>query len=109
MSGREFELVGFAHTWGEHRVFFQEPGQTRVRSLPATWTDVGGPDPFLALSAGRACFRPEDLLRLALLLTELQARPCKRDYAAHVKVNMPAAKRRSAKSGDQLHIQDENG
>jgi len=65
-------LVGFAHTWGEYRVFFQEPGQTRVRSLPATWTDVGGPDPFLVLSAGSAYFRPEDLLRLALLVIEVQ-------------------------------------
>src|SRR6266550_8524857 len=49
LSGHEYELVGFAHTWGEHRVFFREPGQTRVRSLPANWTDVGGADAFLVL------------------------------------------------------------
>jgi len=75
-SGQEYELVGFGHTWGEHRVFFREAGQTRVRSLPATWTDVSGPDPFLVLSAGRSHFRPEDLLQLALLLTKLKGR-CK--------------------------------
>jgi hypothetical protein len=76
LSGREYELVGFAHTWGEHRVFFREPGQARVRSLPATWTDVVGADAFVALSAGRSYFRPEDLLQLALLLKVLKPR-CK--------------------------------
>jgi len=65
-------LAGFAHTWGEHRVFFREPGQTRMRSLPATWTDVVAVDPFVVVSAGRSYFRPEDLLRLALLLHELK-------------------------------------
>jgi hypothetical protein len=67
-----FELAGFAHTWGEHRVFFREPGQTRMRSLPATWTDVVAGDPFVVVSAGRSYFRLEDLLQLALLLHELK-------------------------------------
>jgi len=58
-------------------VFFREAGQTTVRSLPATWTDVEGPDPFLVLAAGRACFRVEDLLLLAELLRELSRRDCK--------------------------------
>lgn len=74
LSGNEYELVGYGHTWGEHRVFFREPGQTRVRSLPASWTDVNGADPFLVRSAGRSHFRAEDLLKLALLLSELQHR-----------------------------------
>jgi hypothetical protein len=39
-----------------------------VRSLPAAWTDVEGPDPFLALAAGRTFFRVADLLALARLL-----------------------------------------
>jgi hypothetical protein len=69
-------LVGFAHTWGEHRVFFRKPGQTRIQSLAATWTDVVDPDPFLAVSAGRAHFRPSDLLQLVALLRELKSR-CK--------------------------------
>ena len=72
LDGREYELIGYAHTWGEHRVFFREPGQTRLRSLPAIWTDVDGPDPFLVLSAGRAYFRPQDLLQLAGILAELK-------------------------------------
>ena len=74
MSGLEFELVGYAHTWGEHRVFFREPGQSRVRSLQAGWTDVEAPAPFVERSAGRAHFRPDDLVALACLLGEVCSR-----------------------------------
>ena len=49
-------------------MFFREPGEDRVRSLPARWTDVDGPDPFLALAAGRTPFRVEDLLALARIV-----------------------------------------
>jgi hypothetical protein len=70
-------MVGFAHTWGEHRVFYREPGRTQVHSLPATWTDVVADDAFVALSAGRSCFRPEDLLQLAALLRDLKRGWCK--------------------------------
>jgi len=45
-----------------------------VRSLPAGWTDVKGPDPFLVLAAGRTCFRVADLLALATLVAELDRR-----------------------------------
>jgi hypothetical protein len=65
-------MVGFAHTWGEHRMFFREPGQTQVCSLPATWTDVVAVGAFVALSAGRSYFRPEDLLQLASLQRDLK-------------------------------------
>jgi hypothetical protein len=58
-------------------VFFREPGRTQVRSLPASWTDVEGPDAFLELGAGRAHFRVGDLLHLAALLEELAGRACK--------------------------------
>ena len=73
MNGQDYEMVGFAHTWGEHRVFFRKPGQTRIHSLPASWTDIVGADAFLVLSAGRSHFRPEDLVQLALLLSELKS------------------------------------
>ena len=45
-----------------------------MRSLPAGWTDVEGPDPFLVVAAGRAHFRVEDLLALAALLEKLDGR-----------------------------------
>jgi hypothetical protein len=60
--------VGYAHTWGEHRVFFRMAGEERVRSMPAGWTDVEGIDPAIALGSGRAHFRVDDLLALARLL-----------------------------------------
>src|SRR5579859_6019233 len=60
LSGREYEMVGFAHTWAEHRVFFRDPERTQVRSLPATWTDVVAPDPFVVLAAGRSYFRTHE-------------------------------------------------
>jgi hypothetical protein len=66
-------MVGFAHTWGEHRVFFKKPGNdVHVCSLPARWTDVEGPDPVVAAGAGRAHFQVADLLALARLLREVE-------------------------------------
>ena len=38
--------------------------------MPASWTDVVDPDPFVVLAAGRSLFRVEDLLALAALLAE---------------------------------------
>lgn len=54
-------------------MFFRLPGEERVRSMPAGWTDVEGPDPFLVLAAGRSAFRVDDLLALVRLLAELTA------------------------------------
>ena len=77
--GEEYELVGFTHTWGEHRVFFRKPGDERVCSLPAGWTDVEDPDPFVVMAAGRSLFRPADLLALADVLEGLSSpRPRRR-------------------------------
>jgi uncharacterized protein DUF5372 len=97
-------LVGFGHTWGEHRVFFREPGQTRVRSLPAIWTDLGGADPFLVISAGRALFRPEDLLKLVRLLAELQEPRRKSDSAVDVRRITPGIAERSSSSRLRLPV-----
>jgi Family of unknown function (DUF5372) len=72
LSGQDYELAGYGHAWGEQRVIFREPGQPGIRSLPADWTDIGGPDPFLVVSAGRSHFRLDDLLRLVGLLRELK-------------------------------------
>lgn len=76
LTGQEFELVAYAHSWGDHRVFFRVPGEERVRSLPAAWTDVEGPDPFLALAGGRTLFRVADLVALVRLLAEQPAGRC---------------------------------
>jgi hypothetical protein len=85
LKGQEYELVGFTHTWGEHRVFFRMPGDQRVCSVPASWTDVEGPDAFVVVSAGRSLFRPAELVALADLLEGL--RPPKR--SRRVRRTMP--------------------
>ena len=50
-------------TWGEYRVFYYDAGGT-LAAVPAQWTDVGDPDPFVTLAHGRSYCRPTDLLRL---------------------------------------------
>lgn len=70
-------MVGFTHTWGEHRVFFRKPGDQRIYSVPAGWTDAEGPDAFAALSDGRSLFRVDDLLALGAVVDELSQRNCK--------------------------------
>jgi hypothetical protein len=67
LAGREFDLVVRKNNWAEDRVFFfADDGQ--LTSLPAGWTDVDPPDPFVAVAAGRSAFTVEDLLALATLL-----------------------------------------
>jgi lipopolysaccharide biosynthesis protein len=56
--------------WGEDRVvYFDAKG--RLRSMLASWTDLGDQDAFMQASGGRSWFRPDDLLRLSSLLSEL--------------------------------------
>jgi hypothetical protein len=42
----------------------------QLRSVPVTWTDVVPPDPFVDMAAGRALFRPDDLLAVVSLIQE---------------------------------------
>ena len=90
LSGQEFELVGYAHTWGEHRVFFRQPGEERVHSLPAGWTDVEGVDPFLVIAGrpgalpGRGPPRPG-----GPVCASSKARRRKVHYAAYVRRILP--------------------
>jgi hypothetical protein len=60
---QEFELVGCRQNWGEDRVWFHDR-EGLLRSIPTTWTDVAGIDPYVAVAAGRALFRIPDLLEL---------------------------------------------
>jgi hypothetical protein len=70
LYGESFELLSHRSSWGEDRVTFHDR-EGRLRSVPASWTSVVGPDPFVALSAGRAVFRVEDLLALVALVRAL--------------------------------------
>ena len=55
------------------RVWYQAADGT-VRTVPRAWTSLATRDPFEVIAAGRACFRPDDLLRRAALLNEVRHR-----------------------------------
>ena len=68
LSGQQFPLLAQRVAWGEPRVFFHDPVTRSLRSLPTAWTDLAPPDPFVALSAGRAILRLSDLQALVRLV-----------------------------------------
>ena len=77
------ELAAQAREWGEERVYYRDPS-ARMRFLPACWTSITTPDPFVLIAEGRACFRLVDLIRLQGLVKELQG-----TSDLGVKENMP--------------------
>jgi hypothetical protein len=65
-------LAAHGREWGEERVYYRDRNG-RMRFLPARWTSLAAPDPFVLAAAGRAYFRLEDLLQLQDRLKELQS------------------------------------
>jgi hypothetical protein len=63
-------LAARGREWGEERVYYRD-GLGRLRFLPACWTSLAAPDPFIQTAAGRAYFRLETLIRL-----EAQVKAC---------------------------------
>jgi hypothetical protein len=59
--------------WGEERVMYVD-AQGRLRGMLLSWTSLGGGDLFTQASAGRSWWRPDDLVRLAALISDLQPR-----------------------------------
>jgi Family of unknown function (DUF5372) len=72
MCGCDFEFVEHKLNWGEDRVWLHDENGT-LFSLPAGWTDVPAPDPFVVVAAGRCPFTAESLLAVADLLDRLRA------------------------------------
>ena len=68
LSGQSFEFVKRLQTWQSDLVYFLDSAGELV-SVPAAWTDLVPPDPFVAVAAGRAAFRAEDLAELAELVS----------------------------------------
>jgi hypothetical protein len=58
--------------WGDDLIFYRDH-LGYVTALPTRWTNLQEEDPFLAVSAGRSRFRVDDLIDLAVLITELQS------------------------------------
>ena len=83
MFGREFELLEYNRSWGEHRVFYRD-SRGKLRSLPANWTNVVADDPFVVVAAGRSRVRVADLLKLAELVARRRGSDEEQDPGRHV-------------------------
>ena len=64
LAGQDFEFVKRRKNWRADRVYLFNASDELV-SVPAEWTDVVAPDPFVIVSAGRSPFHIADLLELA--------------------------------------------
>lgn len=71
LKNKEFEIHSIKKPHGERRVFFYN-SESRIVSVPLSWTDVAPIDPFIVVSAKRALFRIEDLNRLVYLIDEIK-------------------------------------
>jgi Family of unknown function (DUF5372) len=68
LSGQSFEFVKRLRAWQSDLVCFLDAAG-ELASVPAAWTDLVAPDPFVVVAAGRAAFRAEDLAELADLVS----------------------------------------
>ena len=71
LHGLEFELLEYHQAWGEDRVYFLDSSE-QLQRLPASWTDVVGEDPFVAVAGGRSPLRMKELLQLVDLVARLR-------------------------------------
>ncbi len=72
LSGQEFTFIATRLTWGRWRVQYCDVVGV-VRSLPASWTDAGAVDPFVARAAGRSVLHVDDLIALTELVASIEA------------------------------------
>jgi Family of unknown function (DUF5372) len=73
LAGQEFHFVKRRKHWAADVVCFYD-GAGELAWLPAAWTDVIAPDPFIVVSAGRSPFHVQSLLELAERVGELHQR-----------------------------------
>ncbi len=71
LCGDEFEYVDTRLNWGEERVLYLDDDGA-IASIPARWTSMIAPDPFVVASGGRSRFCLGDLLELSRLLHRLE-------------------------------------
>jgi hypothetical protein len=72
-QGEELDLVRYRGSYGGEFVDGLDAAGELV-TVPLGYTDaLGAQDPYLAIAAGRAALRPDDLLRLGKLVAELLA------------------------------------
>ncbi|MGH7877868.1 MAG: DUF5372 family protein [Steroidobacteraceae bacterium] len=71
--GIKLVLATRKQNWGEDRLMYFD-AQGALRSMLTSWTSVADQDLFAQASAGRSWFRTDDLVRLTVLLNEIQRR-----------------------------------
>jgi hypothetical protein len=71
--GTRLVLLTRRQNWGEDRVMFFD-AQGHLHSMLASWTSVADADPFADASSGRSWFRPDDLMQLGVLISEVEQR-----------------------------------
>jgi len=71
LCGRELNLLGYRNSWKRTWIDYIDDKNV-CGSLPLSWTDVAGEDPFLLMSKGRSVFRVEELIRLSDLVKDLK-------------------------------------
>jgi hypothetical protein len=67
LQGQRFAVVSCAKAWGEDRIYYIN-SEEQIDNIPTEWTDFNPPDPFVALSAGRACLRVAELVEMLRLI-----------------------------------------
>lgn len=72
LHGCEFPLAIYKCTWGEDRAYYDD-GKGRMAAIPACWTDLVAPDPFVAAADGRSPLHWGSLVDLAGIVASLES------------------------------------
>jgi len=84
LKGKQYALITYRHNWGEDLVYYHDK-RGRLCRIPASWTNVIPPDPFVALAGRRSPFRISDLLELSRLIDALILEKHKKKSRPHKK------------------------
>jgi len=71
LKGKEYFLVNYTLCWSTARVFFYD-ANNQLKSFPASWTDIKGPDPFIELAAEGSPLHISYLLELVDLMEKIK-------------------------------------
>jgi hypothetical protein len=72
LFGQVLDSIERRVNYGDDLLFYRDH-RGYVTALPTRWTSLQEDDLFLVVSAGRSHFRVDDLIDLAILITELQS------------------------------------
>jgi hypothetical protein len=72
LHGQQFTILYRQRHHGEDWLFFQNL-EKHKDSIPACWTSLKPPNPYIAISDGRSLFCPKDLLELVQLIKDVKA------------------------------------